>query len=121
MFTRAVLVFVKVVCRLACPVVVDSRKILSSLLVLLALAAASADQLSAVGPPFSVDLSHFAAFAGWNTIWSIINTSPGPNQCTLTTVGPDGKPLSLTTTAGTGSPMRNLGPLAGLLATWRRW
>jgi hypothetical protein len=65
MFTRAVVVFAKVPGRiLAYPVEVDSGKILSSLLVLLALAVASADQLGAVGPPFSVDLSHFAAFGG---------------------------------------------------------
>src|SRR5215813_11620178 len=113
MFTRAVVVFAKVPARmLAYPVVVDLRKILSSLLVLLALAVASADQLGAVGPGFSVDLSHFAAFGGWNTIWSIINTSLGPNQCTLTIVGPDGQPLSLTTTAGTGSSI-NVGVALG--------
>jgi hypothetical protein len=102
MFTRAVVVFAKVPGRiLAYPVVV-----------LLALAVASADQLGAVGPSFSVDLSHFAAFGGWNTLWSVVNTSPGPNQCTLTIVGPDGKPLSLTTTAGTGSSI-NIGVALG--------
>ena len=104
MFTKAIVVFSNSPARMpAYPMGLASRKILLPWMILLALAAVSADRLGAVGPGFSVDLSHFAAGGGWNSIWNVVNTSPGPNQCTLTIVGADGKPLSLTTTAGTGS------------------
>ena len=83
-----------------------------SILGMLALAAVSTGQLGAVGPGFNVDLSHFAAGGGWNSIWSVVNTSLGANQCTLTLVGPDGKLLSLATTAGTGSSI-NFGVAEG--------
>ena len=58
---------------------------------------------AATGPGFSVDLAHWAANGGWNSRWSVVNTSASPLSCTLDLVGPDGQPVSLNTTAGSGN------------------
>jgi hypothetical protein len=55
------------------------------------------------GPGYSVDLAHWAANGGWSSQWSVVNTSFGPLACVLIIHGPDGQPLSLDTTAGSGS------------------
>jgi len=58
---------------------------------------------AATGPGASVVLAHWAANGGWNSRWSVVNTSANPLSCTLDLVGPDGQPLSLNTTAGSGN------------------
>jgi hypothetical protein len=67
------------------------------------LAATVVGSAATTGPGFSVDLAHWAANGGWSSQWSVLNTSFGPLACTLNINGPDGQPLSLETTAGTGS------------------
>ena len=54
-------------------------------------------------PQFVYLLPHWAAFGGWVTLWSIVDTSLAPNQCGIELIGPDGQPISLETTAGTGN------------------
>jgi hypothetical protein len=78
----------------------ELRKILrASLFVLVAASAVGNASAAAV----SVDLAHWAANGGWSSVWSVVNTLSGPIGCTLRINGPDGKPLSLVTSAGTGS------------------
>jgi hypothetical protein len=78
----------------------ELRKILRASLFVL-VAASAVGNASAAG--FSLDLAHWAANGGWSSVWSVVDTSFGPLGCTLSIHGPDGKPLSLVTSAGSGS------------------
>ena len=50
-----------------------------------------------------VECRSWAANGGRNSRWSVVNTSANPLSCTLDLVGPDGQPVSLNTTAGSGN------------------
>jgi hypothetical protein len=78
----------------------ELRKILRASLFVLVAASAVGNASAAA---FSVDLAHWAANGGWSSVWSVVDTSFGPLGCTLSIHGPDGKPLSLVTSAGSGS------------------
>jgi len=75
------------------------------LILVLALAGPIAvNQLAAAtGPAFAVDRAHWVANDGWNSRWTVVNTSANPLSCTLDLVGPDGQAVSLNTTAGSGN------------------
>jgi hypothetical protein len=77
----------------------ELRKILRASLFVLIAASAVGNAPAAV----SVDLAHWAANGGWSSVWSVVDTLSGPIGCTLSIHGPDGQPLSLVTSAGTGS------------------
>lgn len=78
------------------------RKVLRAFLFVVA-AAPGVGNAAATGPALSVDMPHWAANGGWGSRWSVVDTSFGPLACALSIRGPDGQPLSLDTTAGTGS------------------
>ncbi len=77
------------------------RKIVRTLLFVLA--ATVVGNAATTGPGFSIDLAHWAANGGWSSQWSVVNTTMGPLACALIIHGPDGQPLSLDTSAGSGS------------------
>ena len=79
----------------------ELRKIVRACLFVLA--ATVVGNAATTGPGFSVDLAHWAANGGWSSQWSVVNTSFGPLACALIIDGPDGQPVSLDTTAGSGS------------------
>lgn len=83
------------------------------LMLLLAVAGPHTFNQLAAATGFAVDLSHWAANGGWQSRWSVLNTSANPLSCTLDLVGPDGQPLILSTTAGNGSSILFTVPLGG--------
>lgn len=77
------------------------RKIARTLMFVLAVTVVG--NASAASSGFSVDLAHWAANGGWNSQWSVVNTTFGPLACALIIHDPDGLLLSLDTSAGSGS------------------
>ena len=102
---------------LASPLVAALRNNRGGLLLLLALVLAAPMTLNkmaaATGPGYSVELPHWAANGGWNSRWSVVNASGDSLSCTLNLVGPDGKVVSLNTTAGAGNSIPFTVPQAG--------
>jgi len=102
---------------LASPPVAARWNIRGDFLLLLVLALAGPiavnEMAAATGPGYAVNLPHWAANGGWNSRWSVLNASADPLSCTLNLVGPDGKVVSLNTTAGNGNSIPFTVPRVG--------